>query len=396
MRELIQIKPEHNTPPPTQPFELGQWYEKRGSFHQALSCFKEAALDCISTGCLSVDQNASAENWIHYGRLQGKLNHYEEASQAFRHALQFDSSLAQLALQEWASLLHRSGWCDHDIFQYFTGSNIMPMITYAMAAQALFSIGAYKESALCFHNSEYTDPCIRLMHVRSLIFIERMDEAFLILRDLHKLSDVPSCDMKFIKNALYLCVWRRDGKAPLLTDGMQHSSIAVTAIGLGMITEAEHLLSQEGRSGELELISILYQEGYIQTALDRLKHIQLCSSELTSSDAARLQMMKGESLYDQHRYHEAAEHFKVLRLKRPDLMEARYGEAACCLQLSLLSLSSRLEKMYRVDKVKEQITEYMNYVYSALHIVESSGWHTSWTPGQLRRDSAPRRLALLN
>ena len=71
-----------------------------------------------------------------------------------------------------------------------------------------------------------------------------------------------------------------------------------------------------------------------------------------------------------------------LRLASPGNTEARFGEAACYLQSALISLSARLEENYSSVSARKEIELYLDNINAALHVVESTNWHTAWTPAQ--------------
>ncbi|MFI2855552.1 hypothetical protein ACH6EH_00280 [Paenibacillus sp. JSM ZJ436] len=403
MRELMDWNYEHE-PAPSQPFALGQWYERRGRLHKALSCFKAAALDLPVQGQHPAGQATPSELWMHYGRIQAKLNRAAEADQAFRQALLLGGGDILPALQEWAALLHKNKWSDSEIYERFRSEDVLQLVPPQAAGEALMYIGAYAEAARCYDSVPALTGGDRIRHIQCLILCRRLEDAVsLILQWLQGQDASPSLltseESSFANHALLLCQWRLHGIVPEPAGDSAPSfrqQMANTAIALGMLAEAEQLLQREGRSGELLLIQHLYEEGYFKSALERLQHIHLSSSELTHCEAARIQMIRAELLYDQHLYAEGASAFKLLRLQSPHLMLAKYGEAACCLQASLSSLSARIEKLCASPAAQEQVVRYMECIHSALHVLESSGWHTSWTPGQLRRETAPRQAACLN
>lgn len=402
MRYVFNSEPEqYSEVPPTQPLELGKWHEKRGRFDEALSCFKQAAIETSLPSRESNDPGHSAQSWIEYGRLSARLNKYAEADKAFGHALRFGLNYAAASLREWASLMHRKGWSDRDIFNRLSAEASAHGIPPKCLGSALYEIGAYTEAALCFTMANYDDMQSGTLHVCCLVANSRLDEAINLIAELkHQFAPWNwswNEEQSFISLAHFLCKWKIEGHLPFLPTCMEDRlKLAETAVSLGMIPEAEIILSQEGTSGEYILIHLLYAEGYLCKAEERLSRMEDLPIDLSVSYGARLQFITAERLYDRGQYERASALFQDLRLSKPDDTASRFGEAACYLQSALLSLSARIERLDCTETVKQQALEYMKSIHAALHIVESTQWHTSWTPAQLRRESGSCHAMLLN
>ncbi|WP_054957186.1 tetratricopeptide repeat protein [Paenibacillus dakarensis] len=397
MTDLINREPEHNPEPPKHPFELGKWHESRGHFEEALECFKQGAINAIPSDSSSGSDNQnSALSWIEYGRLSTKLNKFEEASSSFRQALTFGLPYTSLALAEWTAMLYKQGLQDSDIFHILIEELPSHFISPSVLGCALTNIGAYKEAIQCFNMTKFIDNKSAMMHARCLINEGNLHEAVEMLNRLNHtfnpLDWLSDEDRSIIQHTLLLCEWRISGSRPnLKSSGYNLSKLARAALNLGMVAEAENILSSEGVAGEHTLIFLLYSEGYIDLAITWL--CQLSDSEAKSSE---LQFIEAEQLYDEGNYEKASALFEKIRLAQPEHTNARFGEAACYLQSALLSLSSRITRIDTQASVKQQAIEYMKGINAALHIVENTKWHTVWTLEQQRRRSTIKQTTLLN
>ncbi|UNK20418.1 hypothetical protein MNQ98_10565 [Paenibacillus sp. N3/727] len=399
MRHLINREPDCNTEPPTQAYELGKWHQNRGHFEEALTCFKQAAMAASYT--TPTDMERSALSWIEYGRLNAKLNKCNEAAESFKHALCFGMPYAAKSLNEWALLLHQEGICDRDIFNRLLFELSSHSICTTVLGCALREIGAYTEAALCFNMTEYTDTQTGIIHAHCLINDDRLDEAMNLLVSLNNkcaLEDsTQDVHRDLISITMFLCKWRLSGSLPYLPayDDDRYK-LAEVAVSLGMLAEADFILSTEGTAGEYALIHMLYSEGYTTLAGTRISCLPEIQVNHTHPYLNELQFITAERLYDLGDYERASVIFENLRLSQPEHTASRFGEAACYLQSSLLSLSSRMARIDSPDTVKEQAMEYMHSINAALHIVENTHWHTIWSPAQRRRENGIGRSTTLN
>lgn len=399
MRYLINREPECNTEPPQQAYELGKWHLNRGHFDEALICFKQATM-AASYGT-PTDLERSALSWIEYGRLNAKLNNCIEAAESFKHALCFGMPYAAESLKEWTMLLHQKGVSDSDIFNRLFLELSIHNIDTTVLGNAMKEIGAYTESAFCFNMTEYTDTQTGIIHAHCLINDDRLDEAMNLLVRLNNKCAATDwardehCDL--VSLTMFLCKWRLSGFLPYLpaADDDRYK-LAELAVSLGMIAEADFILSTEGVAGECALICMLYAEGYTTLADIRISRLPDQPLIHTHPYHNALQFIAAERLYDLGEFERASVMFENLRLSQPEHTGAKFGEAACYLQTALLSLSSRIARIDSSDTVKEQVMEYMRNINAALHIVENTHWHTFWTPAQLRRENGTGKSTMLN
>lgn len=388
------------TVPPEHPLELGRWHEKHGRLDEALSCFERAMLESAQ-GDPASDIAKSATSRIEFGRLSARLNRFREAEEAFIQALRFGESHALTALIEWGALLYRTGWKDAEIYSRLAAAAHHNGLSAVCLGHALYNIGAYKEAAMCFSTIEYERLCNGMLHVRCLVADNRIPESLDLIGDLkNKFQSVLVSDPEeyaVISLVQFLCRWRDNGRMPFLPATQEDRlKLAETAVAMGMTDEAEKILDTEGITGEYALIDLLHHNGYIELAGERLNRLKEEPVELSNPYGPRVQFITAERMYDEGNYEPAADLFKELRLLQPGWTEPRFGEAACYLHSVLLSLLARVERIDSPESVKQNALEYTAGVHAAIHIVESTRWHTSWTPGQLRRNEGSRRGKPLN
>lgn len=389
------------TTAPEHPLELGRWHEKHGRLDEALSCFERAVLETSQEDPSSADHAQSAQSRIEYGRMSAKLNRFREAEDAFIQALRFGESYAVSALIEWGALLHSRGWKDAEIYSRLAGEMSQTGLPSACLGHALYIIGAYTEAGLCLSTMEYDRLCTGMLHVRCLVADNRIREALGLIGMLkdkfQNVLDSSPDEYSVICLVHFLCQWRHDGRMPFLpATAEDRMKLAETAVTMGMTDEAERILNTEGLTGEYALIYLLYTKGYIDQAGERLSRILDAPVDLYDPYGPRVQFIAAERLYDQGKYESAADLFKELRQVQPGWTEPRFGEAACYLHSALFSLSERMERVDCPEMVKQDASEYISSIHAAIHIVESTKWHTSWTPGQLRRGGGSVRRTQLN
>lgn len=399
MRYLINREPESNAEPPKQAYELGKWHKNRGHYEEALSCFKQAAM--AASYKAPTDMERLALSLIEYGRLSAKLNKNTEAAEAFKQALVCGMPYAAEALKEWALLMYQAGSSDQEIYSRLLSEMPSPSINLSILGHALKVIGAYTEASLCFQMTLYTDTPTGIAHAHCLINAGRLEEAMnLLVRLNHKCISadwIQDSHSDWISLTMFLCKWRLNGSLPYLpASDDDRYKLAKAAASLGMITEADFLVSTEGAIGECALICMLYIEGYTTLAGTRISRLPDQTFIQSHPYQSLLQFVTAERLYDLGDFEKASVLFKNLRLSCPEHTSAKFGEAACYLQSALLSLSSRFSKKSSSDATERKIFKYMHSINAALHIVENTNWHTYWTPAQLRRENPADRSKMLN
>ncbi|GIO97600.1 hypothetical protein J14TS5_26860 [Paenibacillus lautus] len=394
MRHIPIIETEPITNPPSTEYERGKWYKRRGYLEKALRSFKEAAqstpTDKTSSGWKEVDLS-----WLEYGLLSMRMRSFGKSEEAFRTVVQHSGTYVQEALNQWAALLHMQGISDQTIGERlleetrnFPSSNIM-------VGRSLFYIGAYTYAAHCFakQGSLYPDTCIQ--YVTCLIMTGQVSEALPFidsyLRDLtHHLRELPrprtseGAQLAIIRQ---LCKWNLNKSIPDRFIAMSETlELARAAVSLNMISIAEHLLTDSGDHAYYALICFLYDEGYRGLAISKLNQLEALPLQEQDSHSLKVCFIAAENLYDQGRYDEAASLLEQLRLAYPGRTEIRFGEAACYLQSALISLSARLEEQYASATARKEIEQYLDNINAALHVVENTNWHTTWSPAQKRRE----------
>ncbi|MBT2760799.1 tetratricopeptide repeat protein [Paenibacillus sp. ISL-20] len=395
MRHIPIIETEPITNPPSTEYERGKWYKRRGYLEKALRSFKEAAqsapTDKTSSGWKEVDLS-----WLEYGLLSMRMRSFGKSEEAFRTVVQHSGTYVQEALNQWAALLHMQGISDQTIGERlldetrnFPSSNIM-------VGRSLFYIGAYTYAAHCFakQGSLYPDTCIQ--YVTCLIMTGQVLEALPFidsyLRDLtHHLRELPrprTFEGAQLARIRQLCEWNIKNSIPDRFIVMSETlELARAAVSLNMISIAEHLLTNSGDHAYYALICFLYDEGHRGLAISKLNQLEALPLQEQDSHSLKVCFIAAENLYDQGRYDEAASLLEQLRLAYPGRTEIRFGEAACYLQSALISLSARLEEQYASATARKEIEQYLDNINAALHVVENTNWHTSWSPAQKRREN---------
>ncbi|ANY71891.1 hypothetical protein BBD41_04430 [Paenibacillus ihbetae] len=405
MRHIPFIETEPITSPPSTIYERGKWYERRGYLEEALVSFREAAL----SSPLNRDQGAQTDwkdsdlIWLEYGLLSMRLRSFQDAERAFRTVLSKKGVYAQEALNHWAALLHAQGSADPDIYASLAREVEGCPNSEAMLGKALNYIGSYSFAAECFSRLDGLSHEQWHMYICSLIRSEHISEALQLMRRGYNSAERGEgrkelTDRMRKQRIIQLLCERKLNHTQLeaslgLTERIEWADIAVS---LGMIDAAEELLSEYGDHAYYALICLLYQEGYkslAATKIHALEELPLQDPGVYSTD---LIFVAAERLYDQGSYEESAELFAQLRSHRPSFAAARFGEAACYLQSTLISLSGRLERVYASAEARTEIEAYLGKINAALHVVESTGWHTSWSPAQQRNDPFEAERSLVN
>lgn len=405
MRHIPFIETEPITSPPSTIYERGKWYERRGYLEEALVSFREAAL----SSPLNRDQGAQTDwkdsdlIWLEYGLLSMRLRSFQDAERAFRTVLSKKGVYAQEALNHWAALLHAQGSADPDIYASLAREVEGCPNSEAMLGKALNYIGSYSFAAECFSRLDRLSHEQWHMYICSLIRSEHISEALQLMRRGYNSAERGEgrkelTDRMRKQRIIQLLCERKLNHTQLeaslsLTERIEWADIAVS---LGMIDAAEELLSEYGDHAYYALICLLYQEGYKSLAaakIHALEELPLQDPGVYSTD---LIFVAAERLYDQGSYEESAELFAQLRSHRPSFAAARFGEAACYLQSTLISLSGRLERVYASAEARTEIEAYLGKINAALHVVESTGWHTSWSPAQQRNDPFEAERSLVN
>ena len=368
----------------------GKWHERLGRLQEALECFYQAAVSASGRRESGTARGETAAlSWLNYGRLNAKMNKPQDAVAAFRRVLSCQSSYSRQALSEWAALLLDKGEsCEAVCLKLSAEASVYQVPVWELGA-AFYDVGAYQEAESCFNITESYPLPFKVLHAVCLIRLSRLQEASdLLSRQISSeaLFHGQQKLQRFAEDALYLCRWKLQGERPARSfspESLVHCS--ETAVQLGLLAEAEALLNDEGISGQRALIVMLYAEGYVQNAMQHLRALSEQDSEDILSLDAELMFIQAEQLYDQGNYDEAAALFNTIRNSRDSSSRSSFGEAACYLQSSLRSLAKHLQHFNTPSSIREEALKYIEKVNSALHIVENTGWHTSWTPAQRRR-----------
>ncbi|MGG3311858.1 tetratricopeptide repeat protein [Paenibacillus lautus] len=395
MRHIPIIETEPITNPPSTEYERGKWYKRRGYLEKALKSFKEAAqstpTDMASSRWKEVDLS-----WLEYGLLSMRMRSFGKSEEAFRTVVQHSGTYVQEALNQWAALLHMQGISDQTIGERLLDETRNFQSSNIMVGRSLFYIGAYPHAAHCFakQGSLYPDTCIQ--YVTCLVMTGQVSDAMQFidsyLRDLtHHLRELPrpkTVEGAQLARIRQLCEWNLNNSIPDRFIVMSETlELARAAVSLNMISIAEHLLTNSGDHAYYALICFLYDEGYRGLAISKLNQLEALPLQQQDSHSLKVCFIAAENLYDQGRYDEAASLLEQLRLAYPGRTEIRFGEAACYLQSALISLSARLEEQYASATARKEIEQYLDNINAALHVVENTNWHTTWSPAQKRREN---------
>ncbi|AWP28461.1 tetratricopeptide repeat protein [Paenibacillus sp. Cedars] len=404
MRQLPIIESEPITNPPSTDYERGKWYKRRGYLDKALESFKEAAksdpTDNTRSGWKEIDLS-----WLEYGLLSMRMRAFHKSEEAFKTVLHHAGTYAQEALNHWAALLLLQGTTDEVIYEQLLAETNRFPASHAMVGRSLYYIGAYPFASLCFANQENLNPDTCIPYVSCLIMTDQLPEAIeLIDSYLHGSKNSQgeqACPRAAERNHLarirQLCEWKWEGRAPdrfiIMSELLE---LAHTAISLGMVSVAEELLADCSDHTDYALICFLYYEGYRGLAVSKINQLEALPLQEHGSYSMNVCFIAAESLYDQGKYDEAASLLEQLRRSYPEHTETRFGEAACYLQSALISLSSRLEEQYPSEPARKEIEQYMDSIHAALHVVESTNWHTTWSPAQRRIEGNSLTMSFLN
>ncbi|MFG1733447.1 tetratricopeptide repeat protein [Paenibacillus sp. 843] len=395
MRHIPIIETEPITNPPSTEYERGKWYKRRGYLEKALRSFREAAqsapTDKTSSGWKEVDLS-----WLEYGLLSMRMRSFDKSEEAFRTVVQHSGTYVQEALNQWAALLHMQGISDQTICERLLNETRSFPSSNMMVGRSLFYIGAYPYAAHCFaeQGSLYPDTCIQ--YVTCLIMTGQVSEAMQFidsyLRDLaHHPRELPrprTSGVAQLARIRQVCEWNISHSIPDRFIAMSETlELARAAVSFNMISIAEHLLTHSGDHAYYALICFLYDEGYRGLAISKLNQLEALPLLEQDSNSIKVCVIAAEHLYDQGRYDEAASLLEQLRLAHPGRTEIRFGEAACYLQSALISLSARLEEQYSSATARKEIEQYLDNINAALHVVENTNWHTTWSPAQKRREN---------
>lgn len=394
MRQITDHGIELTANPIWNDFERGQWYERRGLLKEALESYRAAA-QRVPAGDPAESQQDIAMIWLQYGQLSMRLRSFSHSESAYEHVVRCGGTYAQQALNQWAALLLEQGLSDRKIYERLADETTNLAVSSEMVGRSLFFIGAYQEASECFQSCDNLELGSGLMYSKCLIRLQQISEA---LQLLHRIESKPyynngspaNSERQALNQLKLLCKWRlADASSPAveLHDPLE---LAEMAIAVGMIPEAERLLSLSGIHASHALICMLYYEGYISEAVSRIKALPELPVKDSGIYSENLCVIAAEVLYDKGNYEEAATLFHQIRRARPSCTVARFGEAACHLQTTIFSLSKRLEASFSSPKLKQEIMQHLDNMVSALHLVESSGWHTTWTPSQKRIEKKPK------
>lgn len=404
MRHIPIIETEPITNPPSTEYERGKWYKRRGYLDKALESFKEAAqsdpTDNTNSGWKEIDLS-----WLEYGQLSMRMRAFHKSEEAFKTVLHHAGTYAQEALNHWAALLLLQGASDQAIYDRLLVETSRFPASHTMVGRSLCYIGAYPFASLCFANQDSLNPDTCIQYVSCLIITGQLPEAIQFidscLHDFNNSQEEHSAPRAAERSHLIrvrqLCEWKWKGTAPdrfiIMSEVLE---LARTAISLGMISVAEELLTDSSDHAYYALICFLYYEGYRGLAITKINQLEALPLQEHGSYSMNVCYIAAESLYDQGKYDEAASLLERLRRSYPEHTEARFGEAACYLQSALISLSSRLEEQYASEPARKEIEQYMDSINAALHVVESTNWHTTWSPAQKRVEGNSSPMSFLN
>ncbi|MGG3282491.1 tetratricopeptide repeat protein [Paenibacillus solani] len=396
---IIETGPIAN--PPSNHYERGKWYKRRGYLEQALESFKAAA-HTTSTDIESREWKEVDPSWLEYGLLSMRMRLFAKSEEAFRIVVQHSGTYAQEALNQWAALLLMKGMPDQLICERLLDETRNYNTAPSMVGKSMFYIGAYRYASLCFAKQKriYSDSCIQ--NAASMVMTGQIAEALQFidhyLHEHHgdpiKRPNARTSEAIQLSRIGKLCKWSLADSIPdRFIFKSEALELARMAVSLNMVPIAEALLPEQDTSAYYALICFLYYEGYRDLAISKMGQLEALPLDGRDTFSKKLCFIAAENLYIHRKYHEAASLFEQLRLADPLHEETRFGEAACYLQTTLISLSSRLEAQYTSASASQEIKSHMNNVNTALHIVESTNWRTIWSPAQDRiENSKPKSI----
>ncbi|KOR88674.1 hypothetical protein [Paenibacillus solani] len=397
MRNIPIIETEPIANPPSNLYERGKWYKRRGYLEQALESFK-AATHTTSTDKGSQEWKEVDPSWLEYGLLSMRMRLFAKSEEAFRVVVQHSGTYAQEALNQWAALLLMKGMPDHLICERLLDETRNYNMVPSMVGKSMFYIGAYCYASLCFAKHKVIHPECSIQYAASLVMTGQIAEA---LQFIDRYGDPIKRPSEGTSEAIQLsrigklCRWSLTDSIPdRFIFKSETLELARTAISLNMVPIAEGLLPEQDTSAYYALICFLYYEGYRDLAISKMDQLEVLPLDGQDSFSKKLCFIAAENLYIHRKYHEAASLFEQLRLSDPLHEETRFGEAACYLQSTLISLSSRLEAQYASASASQEIKSHMNNVNAALHIVESTNWRTTWSPAQDRIENSKSKSIL--
>ncbi|MBW4838072.1 MAG: tetratricopeptide repeat protein [Paenibacillaceae bacterium] len=165
------------------------------------------------------------------------------------------------------------------------------------------------------------------------------------------------------------------------------------AVTAGRLEVAEQLAGQTDPYLLSELVQTLYKEGYVALAKERLLKLEPRLLREPSPPFLELSLIWAEICYDERRYDEAAPIFETIAERHPDFAGARFGAASCCLQQAIAKLERRIQLYHPTKTEQEKICKYLDDFHQALNLIQTSSWHTEWSPAQVR--NFPARPASL-
>ena len=124
------------------------------------------------------------------------------------------------------------------------------------------------------------------------------------------------------------------------------------------------------------LVQSLYKEGYTALAKERIVLIDPETLSKPATPFLQLSYIWAEMCYDEGRYADAAAIFEAIAEQSGDLAAARFGAASCYLQQAMQNLQRRMEIYHPPEAEKIKIRKYLQDFNQALHIIQTSGWHT--------------------
>ncbi|OZB94802.1 tetratricopeptide repeat protein [Paenibacillus sp. XY044] len=386
---------------PSLHFKLGLWYRSRGYNSEAITHIRSALTHARhASGSLPNDENFDeAQGWLEYGRLLYACGRTEEAEEAFHQVISLGQHHRK-TLSEWGALLYDAGKTDAEICRQLQEMARNSDAAELQVGQTLAELGAYEEA--CGVLRRHTDDVrfnesVQLIYILCLIHTHRFKEAHALLTqrsmDPDKIVVKSAAHSVTAFQAAYLCSRvLQDGKGLPELSRFNRLETAKSAIVLGMIDIAMSLQPDPSLHESSELIYALYRQGYVDQAKTLLHKLGGIPTYERSQSSLDLCFIAAEMLYDQGEFGKAAQLFESIYATDPSHSLSRFAAASCFLEETRSSLDHRQERQVIGSDLYFQIDEYLTNITLALQIIQSTGWHTVWTPAQRRNHPAADRL----
>ncbi|PQP87834.1 MULTISPECIES: tetratricopeptide repeat protein [Paenibacillus] len=385
---------------PSLHFKLGLWYKSRGHNSEAMTHIRTALTHAHdNSGSLPhAESFDEAQGWLEYGRLLYASSRTEEAEEAFRRAVNLGQHHRK-TLAEWGALLYDAGKTDAEICRRLLEMVPLSDTTELQVGQTLADLGAYEEAFGIL--SRYTDDIrfnesVQLIYILCLIHTHQFKEAHARLTqrtmDPDKVVVKSASHSVTASHAAYLCCRAlQEGRGLPELSRFNRLETAKSAIVLGMVDIGMSLQPEPSFHESSELIYTLYREGYIEQAKALLNKLEGIPTHERSQSSLELCFIAAEMLYDQGDFAKAAQLFESIYATDPSHSLARFAAASCFLEETRSSLDHRQERQVIGSELYFQIDEYLTNITLALQIIQSTSWHTVWTPAQRRNHPAADR-----